>query len=159
GYEGPGNLRHRHRPADFERRAQGKAAGEEPATSPGARLRQIRPGPDLAHPRGCQQGGRQTGKRHSHLEAAQARSGQAAEDRREEIEKKTRNQSRLGLVFKKSIQTLNENTSKSKKGDKPMAEKPDLATKSPAAPAGTETTYGGNQFVPRVDIIETDKQL
>jgi len=40
-----------------------------------------------------------------------------------------------------------------------MAEKTDLATKSPAVPAGPETTYGGNQFVPRVDIIETDKQL
>lgn len=40
-----------------------------------------------------------------------------------------------------------------------MSEKTDLATKSPAAPSSPETTHGGPHFVPRVDIVETDKQL
>jgi HSP20 family protein len=40
-----------------------------------------------------------------------------------------------------------------------MAEKTDLSTKSPAAPTVPETTHGGPHFVPRVDIIETDKHL
>src|SRR6516225_5229326 len=40
-----------------------------------------------------------------------------------------------------------------------MSEKTDLATKSPAAPSSPETTFGGPHFVPRVDIVETDKQL
>lgn len=40
-----------------------------------------------------------------------------------------------------------------------MADKTDLATKSPAVPTVPETTHGGPHFVPRVDIIETDKQL
>lgn len=40
-----------------------------------------------------------------------------------------------------------------------MVEKPEMTQKSRAEPTGAEYLRGGPQFVPQVDIYETDKEL